>query len=211
MGNPMIDTRDDLRLALAGTLRPGDRLQLGAAGGALVDVQIERLDGVDFRVRIEGGLPLPVGSLLSGRLHDGIDAWYCTFIALDGSELPDGARTIELRLGDADRIATERWSERRRLSCPALVRREDDGTVLRGAAVDGSAVGVAVTLREGDLPAGVMVGVTLAGAGGGGIAFRGLVRRRTWAQDGRLFGIEVVDISADDRRRLERALGSSAS
>jgi hypothetical protein len=205
----VIDARDDLRLALAGTLRPGDRMQLGAGGGALVDVEILDVDGVDFQARVDAVLPLPVGSLLSGRLYDGVDAWYCTFITLDGTERWDGSRSLSLRLGDADRIASERWSERRRLSCPALVRREADGVVLRGSAVDASAVGIAVRLREGDLAAGGMVGVTLAGAGGGGIAFRGLVRRRTWSDEGRLFGIEVVDISADDRRRLERALGGA--
>jgi hypothetical protein len=204
----MIDAGDDLRLALAATLRPGDLLELAASAGALVTIEIERIDGVDFRARIADAVELPVGSLLAARVHDGVTAWYCTFIALDAAIGPDGALVAELRLGDADRITSERWSERLPLACPAILRREGGGgEVLRGVAVDGSGVGVAVLLREGDLPAGAMVGVTLAGLGGGGIVFRGLVRRRTWTHDGRLLGIEIVDVSATDRARLERALG----
>ena len=67
----MIDASDDLRLALASALHPGDALELVAAGGAQVDVEIQRIDGVDFRVRIDSAVPLPVGSLLAGRVHDG--------------------------------------------------------------------------------------------------------------------------------------------
>jgi hypothetical protein len=202
----VIDASDDLRLALAAALQPGDTLELVAAGGAQVDVAIEQIDGVDFRVRVGADVALPVGSLLAGRVHDGADAWFCTFIALDAVELPEGGQVVATRLGDADRIATERWSERRTLGCPAMLRREDDGTVLRGVTVDGSAVGVAVLLREGDAAPGAMLGVTLAGVGGGAIAFRGLVRRRTWTEQGRLLGIEIADVSPEDRDRLVRAL-----
>jgi hypothetical protein len=205
----MIDAADDLRLALAATLRAGDSLELAAAAGALVTGEIERIDGVDFCVRLPGTAALSVGSLLAARVHDGVTAWFCTFIALDASVDADGACVAELRLGDADRITSERWSERRPLECPALLRREDTGAVVRGVAVDGSATGIAVLLREGDVPAATMLGVTLAGLGGGGIAFRGLVRRRTWTHDGRLLGIEIADMSTTDLQRLERALADA--
>ena len=203
----MIDASDDLRLALASALHPGDALELVAAGGAQVDVEIQRIDGVDFRVRIDSAVPLPVGSLLAGRVHDGAEAWFCTFIALDGEADPDGGQVMAVRLGDADRIATERWSERRALGCPALMRREGSNDVLRGVTVDASAVGVAVQLRGGDATVGTMLGVTLAGLGSGSVAFRGLVRRRSWTSEGRLLGVEIADISPDDRARLVRALG----
>jgi len=202
----MIDAADDLRLALAATLRAGDGLELAAAAGAMVTGEIERIDGVDFCVRLRDTAALPVGSLLAARVHDGVTAWFCTFIALDAAVDGDGSCLAELRLGDADRVTSERWSERRPLECPALLRREDTGAVVRGVAVDGSAIGVAVLVRDVDVPAGTMLGVTLAGLGGGGIAFRGLVRRRTWTHDGRLLGIEIADVSAADLARLERAL-----
>ena len=184
----MIDASDDLRLALASALHPGDALELVAAGGAQLDVEIERIDGVDFRVHIDSPVPLPVGSLLAGRVHDGAEAWFCTFIALDAAEDPEGGQVLAVRLGDADRIATERWSERRALGCPALLRREGSNDVLRGVTVDASAVGIAVQLRGGDATVGTMLGVTLAGLGGGPsrsaascAGVRGRARAACWA------------------------------
>ena len=54
---------------------------------------------------------------------------------------------------------------------------------------------------------GTRIGVVLAGDGDGSIAFRGRVTRSSRTSHGAVLGVEIVGISRDDHRRLQRAIG----
>ena len=110
-------------------------------------------------------------------------------------------------------MTSERWAERIALECPAVVRAEGkSGPALRGRLADVSLTGVAIVVHgQPDLRPGMRLGVTLAGSGGGSIAFRGRVARTTRAARGAMLGVEMIGISGDDHRRLARMLIRSPS
>ena len=122
----------------------GDALELVTAGGTQMNIEIGAIDGVDFRVAIDSPVPCPWARCSPGGCTTGRKRRTCTFIALDAG----GSRRREVlavRLGDADRIATERSSERRASACPAFLARGVERH-LRGVTVDASEVGIAVQL-----------------------------------------------------------------
>ena len=208
-GRPVIDASDDLRLALASALHPGDALELVAAGGAQLDVEIERIDGVDFRVHIDSPVPLPVGSLLAGRVHDGAEAWFCTFIALDAAEIPTAARCSPC--GSATPTASRPSAGAS--AAPSAARpccaARASSDVLRGVTVDASAVGIAVQLprrrRDRSAPCSASRWPVSAAAASPSAASCAGARGRARAA---CSGVEIADISPEDRARLVRALGS---
>ena len=205
----MSDTDDDQRSALAEILVPGEDIVLALAAGRLVDAQILHVDGVDLELAIDGLPPLE-GSLVTARAHDGVHAWFATLV-VGGHELLDDGRVVtHLRVGDALRVSSERWSERAGHAEPAVLRPESEhDVVLRGRTCDISRTGVAIVVHDGDLPVGARAGIVLGGAGAGTVAFRGLVRRRGWAEGGRLLGVEVIGISTEDDGRLARLVALS--
>ena len=115
---------------------------------------------------------------------------------------------VSTRIGDALRVTSERWTERVELVAPAVLRPEvGPDPMLRAESLNLSLTGVALRVRERPPELGTRIGVVLAGDGDGSIAFRGRVTRSSRTSHGAVLGVEIVGISRDDHRRLQRAIG----
>jgi hypothetical protein len=201
-----LDHDDDLPLVLATTLVPGETLTLLRGDGPLIVVGITAVDGVDVAGAIDPASRLGTGELLTARLYSDDAAWFATFVVQGVDRHADGPAVVDLRLGDALRVTSERWSERVAFGCAALVREEAGGAVLRGRVVDLSLTGVGVVIHGDAVPLDAHVGVTLEGDGRGSIAFRAAVVRRAPVAGGHLLGLEVLGVSRADHGRLARLL-----
>ena len=90
---------------------------------------------------------------------------------------------------------------------PAVLRPEvGPDPMLRAESLNLSLTGVALRVRERPPELGTRIGVVLAGDGDGSIAFRGRVTRSSRTSHGAVLGVEIVGISRDDHRRLQRAI-----
>ena len=195
------------REEFAAALDAGDELLLARADGPLVDATVLRIDGVDVELRADGGRPGAGRARDDPRLHDGVGAWFATLIVLERGR-GGGAETISTRIGDALRVTSERWTERVELVAPAVLRPEvGPDPMLRAESLNLSLTGVALRVRERPPELGTRIGVVLAGDGDGSIAFRGRVTRSSRTSHGAVLGVEIVGISRDDHRRLQRAIG----
>jgi PilZ domain len=193
----------DDRERFAAGLVPGSTIALVRADGPLVDATVEGVLGVDVDLRVSAGT-LDAGSLASLRAHDAEGAWFATFVIIDVERQPDGD-AVTARVGDVLCVASERWAERVEAAMPALLRPENaPGGVVRAETRDVSLTGVALATRERPPAPGAVVGVVLAGDGRGSIAFRGRVRRVRPRDPSQLVAVEILGISRDDFRRLER-------
>ena len=195
------------REEFAAALDAGDELLLARADGPLVDATVLRIDGVDVDLRAEAG-DLEPGALATIRLHDGVGAWFATLIVLGAEPVEGGAEVVSTRIGDALRVTSERWTERVELVAPAVLRPEvGPDPMLRAESLNLSLTGVALRVRDRPPELGTRIGVVLAGDGDGSIAFRGRVTRSSRTSHGAVLGVEIVGISRDDHRRLQRAIG----
>jgi hypothetical protein len=195
------------REQFAAALDAGDELLLARADGPLVDATVLRVDGVDLDLRALAGDLMP-GGLATIRLHDGASAWFATLIVLAAEPGEDGAEVVTTRIGDALQVTSERWTERVDLVGPAVLRPEvGPDPMLRAESLNISLTGVALRVRERPPELGTRIGVVLAGDGDGSIAFRGRVTRNSRTSHGAVLGVEIVGISRDDHRRLQRAIG----
>ncbi len=197
---------DDLRPDLAAALVPGTTMTFLRGDGPLLTVGITAVEGVDVVGAVDPEASLRAADLLTARVrgHDG--NWFATFVVRGVERRGDGPAVVELRIGDALRVTSGRWSERAPFRCSVLLRDEAGAGVLRGTVTDLSQTGVGLRLHGDALPLGAHVGVTLEGDGRGAIAFRGAVVRRAPAPGGHLVGIEVLGISRTDHGRLARLL-----
>jgi PilZ domain len=204
--NHVTEAATEGREQFAAALDAGDELLLARADGPLVDATVLRVDGVDLDLRALAGDLVP-GGLATIRLHDGESAWFATLIVLGTEPVEGGAEAVTTRIGDALRVTSERWTERVDLVAPAVLRPEvGPDPMLRAESLNLSLTGVALRVRERPPELGTRIGVVLAGDGDGSIAFRGRVTRSSRTSHGAVLGVEIVGISRDDHRRLQRAI-----
>ena len=205
-----LDHDDDLRLDLATTLAPGETVTLYRGDGPLLTVGITSVDGVDVVGAVDPAARVRTADLLTARLYAEDAAWFATFVVRGVAAHADGPAVVELRVGDALRVTSERWSERVPFRCTALIREEAGGDLLRGTTTDLSLTGVGVFVHGDAVPLDAHVGVTLEGDGRGAVTFRGAVVRRAPAPGGQLLGLEVLGVSRADHGRLARLLHRQA-
>jgi hypothetical protein len=204
------ETVPDLRLSFASLLRPGGELTLARADGPMVDTRIATVTGVDLEL-VAPPRTFTIGGLSTVRMHDGESAWFATMMVIDVAD-SDEVATVRVRIGDAMPVTSERWTERVAFVGPAVLRPESGlETVVRAESLNASLTGVALRVREGAPAVGVRVGVVIAGDGDGSIAFRGRVSRSSRTSHGAVLGVEIIGISRDDHRRLERAIARRAT
>ncbi len=194
--------RDDF----AEALDAGEQLLLARADGPLVEAAVIAIDGVDLELRAEPGSLAP-GALATIRRYDGEAAWFATLIVLEVDAGQNGDDIVRARVGDALRVSSERWTERVDLVGPAVLRPEvGPDPLLRAESLNASLTGVALRVSDRPPDIGVRIGVVLSGDGDGSIAFRGRVIRVSRTSRGAVVGVEIVGISREDHRRLQRAV-----
>jgi hypothetical protein len=172
-----------------------------------VALRLTAVDGVDVEGTPEDECRLAPSDLLTARVYADDAAWFGTFLVRGSRPRASGPALVALRVGDALRVTSERWAERAPVDFPALLRVEPGRDApIRGTATDVSLTGVGIFVWDDDPLPGERVGVTLAGEGGGAIAFRGRVVRCARVGHGSLLGVEILGISADDHRRLAQLI-----
>ena len=205
--NHVTEAATEGREEFAAALDAGDELLLARADGPLVDATVLRIDGVDLDLRALAG-DLAPGGLATIRLHDGESAWFATLIVL-GAEPTTVARRWS-RPASATRCASRRsagrnastWSRR-----PCCGPRSAPTRCCAPSRSTSRSPAWPCRVRERPPELGTRIGVVLAGDGDGSIAFRGRVTRSSRTSHGAVLGIEIVGISRDDHRRLQRAIG----